>query len=309
MDSVQVQTQLVSGVMSLVGLLLLVVIFALLIFAASKLSGRTLAMILGGGCLFLLLSFFFLGVSRPVVRLGEEVSVGELKIETADGVPVRSTQVTSKSTSELWDKLTEPRIQLDEVEEEAQSDEQKETETKEPATPEWINWTSKRVGNINRQVLVSERFVTEDECYQQLEQRFQAVVQVRLQQLLAGLPGSPYAIPAPGELGIGLHYIMSNICIKAFPETVDTSVGEMKRVHVLMEFDATVDDQLRNSWQRYERLSRLETVGGVAGLALGGLALVFGLLKFDTWTRGYYTKRLLIGVPAAIIVVVLFFIS
>ena len=27
----------------------------------------------------------------------------------------------------------------------------------------------------------------------------------------------------------------------------------------------------------------------------------YGLLKVDTWTKGYYTKRLFLGVPAAII--------
>jgi hypothetical protein len=31
------------------------------------------------------------------------------------------------------------------------------------------------------------------------------------------------------------------------------------------------------------------------------LTLVWGLLKIDTATKGYYTKRLFLGVPAAII--------
>ena len=42
-------------------------------------------------------------------------------------------------------------------------------------------------------------------------------------------------------------------------------------------------------------------VGVGAGSILGFIGLVFGLLKIDTWTKGYYTKRLFIGVPAAII--------
>jgi hypothetical protein len=41
-----------------------------------------------------------------------------------------------------------------------------------------------------------------------------------------------------------------------------------------------------------------------ATLVVGGLALAYGLLKVDTWTRGYYSKRLFVGVPAAIIGVV-----
>jgi hypothetical protein len=42
-------------------------------------------------------------------------------------------------------------------------------------------------------------------------------------------------------------------------------------------------------------------VGAGAGSILGLLGLIYGLLKVDTWTRGYYTKRLFLGVPAAII--------
>ena len=38
-----------------------------------------------------------------------------------------------------------------------------------------------------------------------------------------------------------------------------------------------------------------------AGGVLGLLGLCYGLLKVDTWTKGYYTKRLFLGVPAAII--------
>jgi hypothetical protein len=29
--------------------------------------------------------------------------------------------------------------------------------------------------------------------------------------------------------------------------------------------------------------------------------MAWGLLKIDSWTKGYYTKRLFIGVPAVII--------
>ena len=110
-------------------------------------------------------------------------------------------------------------------------------------------------------------------------------------------------------MGIGLDYIMSEICREEYTETVSSSVGDMKRVHVLMEFDSAIDNHLRAAWQRYERLDRLSSVGGIAGLVLAGLATVFGLLKFDTWTRGYYTKRLLIGVPSAIIAIILLLIT
>jgi hypothetical protein len=42
-------------------------------------------------------------------------------------------------------------------------------------------------------------------------------------------------------------------------------------------------------------------LGVGATSVIGLLGFVFGLLKIDTWTKGYYTKRLFIGVPAMII--------
>ena len=57
----------------------------------------------------------------------------------------------------------------------------------------------------------------------------------------------------------------------------------------------------------YLALEVLNTTGsywaglGAAMVAVGLLGMVYGMLKVDTWTKGYYTKRLFLGVPAAII--------
>ncbi len=285
-----------------------VVLFA--IYVVTKLSNRTLAIILGGGFFLLFLSWF-------AARVYIQHKIASSRV-TAVAVEARSP--SSKTIAEQWDKLTRARIQLDNVatdekatapveEEEAiEAAGQNSPEIDEPAEPPrpaWVDWPPKRVGNVYRQVIVSDRYSTVDECFLDLEDRFQGVVQVRMQSLFAGLPGSPFAIPRPTKMGIGLDYIMSEICREEYTETVSSSVGDMKRVHVLMEFDSAIDNHLRAAWQRYERLDRLSSVGGIAGVVLAGLATVFGLLKFDTWTRGYYTKRLLIGVPSAIIVLVL----
>ena len=49
------------------------------------------------------------------------------------------------------------------------------------------------------------------------------------------------------------------------------------------------------------RSERFAVVGAGAGSVLGLVGLALGLLKVDTWTKGYYSKRLFLGVPAAII--------
>ena len=89
-----------------------------------------------------------------------------------------------------------------------------------------------------------------------------------------------------------------------FVGNVDSSVGEMKQVYVLLEFNNSVDNQLRQAWLNHERASRLQVFGKYAGFAFVGLAAVYGLLRIDTWTKGYYSQQLLWGSAVAIIAVV-----
>ena len=80
-----------------------------------------------------------------------------------------------------------------------------------------------------------------------------------------------------------------------------------------MEFSASDDALLLDRWETYmegfEERRRTDRLAGVAlasSMVVAVLGLAYGLLRIDTWTRGYYTKRLLLGVPAAILVVVVF---
>jgi len=82
------------------------------------------------------------------------------------------------------------------------------------------------------------------------------------------------------------------------------ALGTVYKQYSLMEFNPEFDKELRRAWDNYRRTERFEMVTAGAGSVLGLLGLVFGLLKIDTWTKGYYSKRLFIGVPAAIIGVI-----
>ena len=101
--------------------------------------------------------------------------------------------------------------------------------------------------------------------------------------------------------GITVPFIHQEIAKDQYFETVDRSFGPMKKLYTLIEFTPTVDRQLRQCWDAYQRQERFAVVGAGAGGVLGLLGLCYGLLKVDTWTKGYYTKRLFLGVPAAII--------
>ena len=114
-------------------------------------------------------------------------------------------------------------------------------------------------------------------------------------------------------MGVGIDYLRRELVAKdskagesrEFVDTVDRSFGKMKKLYLQIEFTPEVDRQLRRHWDSYIRQERFSMVGTGAGSVLGLVSLVFALLKIDTWTKGYYTKRLFLGVPAAIIAFVM----
>jgi hypothetical protein len=217
-------------------------------------------------------------------------------------------------SSELWNRFTESRITLDAESAEkpandssTEDEEPKAESESEPAPrPDWVDEPPKLfdVDEVQRVVVASDSWSTEDECRVQLEQRFLEEVKRRLAKQL--VPSDQSSLVEHGSIeatGITLDYIMGNIYQGYFVEIVESSVGAMRKVYVLMEFTTDVDKHLLQSWQGQLRRHRLTSVSLIAGGILAVLATLYGMLQFDTWTRGYYTKRLLWGVPAAIIAV------
>jgi hypothetical protein len=105
------------------------------------------------------------------------------------------------------------------------------------------------------------------------------------------------------EMGIGIDDVRRSIILDQHMASRESprSMGTMYKQYTLVEFTPEFSNELRRASNNYLRKERFEMVGAGAGSVLGLLGLVFGLLKIDTWTKGYYSKRLFIGVPAAII--------
>jgi hypothetical protein len=215
-----------------------------------------------------------------------------------------------------------------------------EAETDKPITrPAWVDELPKRTGNIRREVIATEPYATMDECYQAADIYLLLKTYQRIQEL-AGKPYTDSSLPsltfeggrvladgkivsygrkfpywaderirALDNMGIGTDYIRREIVAKdpkdnearEFIETVPVSFGGMKKLYLQIEFTQAVDRDLKKHWDTRLRTERFAIVGGGAGALLSLLGVVFALLKIDTWTKGYYTKRLFIGVPAAII--------
>lgn len=194
-----------------------------------------------------------------------------------------------------------------------------ETETR----PAWVDEAPKNIGNVRRQVIVAGDFVTLEECTREADRQLLQATFNRLMELsgqsdldrlydvnTAGTPDLYGRVrPNPAEaaalylnrMGIGIDYIRREIAKNEYVGSVERSVGPMKNLYTLVEFTPSVDAELRRRWDEYRRSEQFAVVGTGAGAVLSLIGLAFGLLKVDTWTRGYYTKRLFLGVPAAII--------
>jgi hypothetical protein len=204
--------------------------------------------------------------------------------------------------------------------------------------PAWVDESPKRTGDTRREVIATEEFATVDECYQAVDIYLLLKTYQRLQQLAGRhdvdgpLPSLTFhngIIFANGtviysrggywaddrlrhlnNLGINAEYVRREIVAKdpkknnesrEYVDTVERSFGPMKQLFMQIEFTPSIDRDLQAHWDAYERQERFAMFGVGASSILGLLGCVFAVLKIDTVTKGYYTKRLFLGVPLAIL--------
>lgn len=213
---------------------------------------------------------------------------------------------------------------------EAVSDDTLAGPTKARVRPAWVDQPPKRVGNgVQTEVIVTDLWSSEMECDHKRDMLLIVKVYEHLQRIgLAPELDLEYAVnmrtddffyrdPSRGlvqtpqytqarnylsGLGITLDYARREMAKEEYLEPVDKySVGPMLKLYTLVEFSPQVDREFRKRWESRQRSAAFKTVSFGALSLLGLLGCVFGLLKVDTWTKGYYTKRLFIGVPLAIL--------
>jgi hypothetical protein len=207
-----------------------------------------------------------------------------------------------------------------------------EAESEKPKPrPAWVDEPAKRVGaGVQREVIVTDLWSTEEECERKRDMLLMTKLYEHLQRIglapeldmesavLLRPDGSFFADVSRGfthapeydqarrylsGMGVTLDYARRETAKEEYLEKIDRfSVGPMLKLYTLVEFSPTVDRELRSRWENCHRRARFAIVGVGAGSILGLLSCVFALLKMDTATKGYYTKRLFLGVPLAIIV-------
>ncbi len=219
-----------------------------------------------------------------------------------------------------------------ELKELSPSEFQRSTNEVAAARPAWVDDPPMRRGDSWCEVIATDEYATAEECRRATDIYLLMKAYDHIQTLL----GRPYfaselpsltfhrgTVTADGnvifrsgqptfwhderlqllsKIGIGIDFVRREIVKEQRLVETQRSVGPMLKQYTLVEFTPSVDSELRRRWRSHERQERFAIVGLGAGSVLGLLGLVFGLLKVDTWTKGYYTKRLFIGVPGVIIV-------
>ncbi len=168
--------------------------------------------------------------------------------------------------------------------------------------PDWVLNPPKQIGNVRKFVVTSDPFLTAEECRQDADEKMQNLALNRAAEL-SGAATRRTGAASLADLGLGGDYVRRELCTDEYVDVIDSSVGEMRKTYSLVEFNEAQDTLLIDRARSYSRQEGLLDVTLIGGGVLASVATLFGLLKLDTWTRGYYTKRLFLGVPAAIITV------
>jgi hypothetical protein len=271
-------------------------------------------------------------VANPEDTADKEAMVAAAKSTHADGNS--DDTVNEKRDDEKSERPTDSTEVVEEAADaHSHSHDEPVIEKQEPTTPrpEWVSQQPARVGDAWQEVIVTDEYASEPECRRATDIYLLYKTYERF-QTLSGRPFVDSSLPsitfnkgqvmADGRiiyddgshefwndsrlnqllnLGIGIDYIRREIVDKQHMEQVERSFGPMYKMYTLVKFTPEVDAELRRHWAYYQRQDKFEMVGVGAVAVLGLLGFIYGLLKVDTLTKGYYTKRLFIGVPAAII--------
>lgn len=125
---------------------------------------------------------------------------------------------------------------------------------------------------------------TRQECDAQLPGELQKALD-RYAEKCLGRPAVPRVI-------LPTRYLQQQVVANECEETLDTSVGPMKQIHLLLRFDDQVKKNVLEEHHRGMILVRLWQVGLGLAVILWPMAVIYAYLKIDLATGGVYRGRL-----------------
>jgi len=165
------------------------------------------------------------------------------------------------------------------------------------ARPEWVESRPQRVGDGYQMSITVGPYTSRMECDAHLPAALQAAVEEYLSVYL----GPNWS----GRIRLSADVLQSQLVKDQWEETIQTSVGPMVQLHVLLQFDARFRQTVSTLRDRTIVARRLWLAGTGLGVALAWLALAFAFLRIDEATAGAYRGRLIAGCILAAVVVLL----
>jgi hypothetical protein len=174
----------------------------------------------------------------------------------------------------------------------------KESEPLKPvseARPVWLDQPGGRDGDIYYETVMVERYATAAEAEDALAEELQARTRAYVDRYLGAGASKLFTVPPA--------YIHDRLVRDRYKETVESSVGPMVNAYAQLAFDHRARAQLQRMQRDAQIEHRLLEVAGGAAAVMLVLGAVFGYLKLDTLTRGYYTRRLQLAAGVVILTV------
>lgn len=233
---------------------------------------------------------------EPVVRREETIQLLPLHQESSPPPPVSpphdahaaAPEVTTEHDMEITAEAASPSDESSASPEEA---------TPAPAEltaaprPEWMKEALTPTRDfVERRVIHIERYSTIDE----LQTELPAHLRDAMNEFMA--KNIDYSAPDLVKLPPGYvvdHGILADRWTEVHSPDEHASLGQtMYSLHVLLQFDKNVRNDLQVRYEQAKVGYRLGAFGVGGGLLLSLLATLYGYLKLDTLTKGFYTGRL-----------------
>ncbi|HET6879843.1 MAG TPA: hypothetical protein VFI31_06800 [Pirellulales bacterium] len=281
-------------VLIVVGAVAAVLVVALV---AALFSGRVWAVIAGvlgtlllivGGLLMVGVLLFRARSAQAVATIETEPAV--LTVDVSGGPRSDARPLTQRS-------ITEDPLHSDDQESRADDNS---SELKVPTDaasgpprPAWMDGPLGRVGNVYRTTVKVGPLFSRTECEQQLAPALDQAVKTYADHLLGEGKGR--------YVNLERSFIRNHLVHGEWEERRQTTFDTMIILHELLEFDRDANDAIEGSYKQSVVVGRLGYTAAGGGVVLGLLTILFGYLKLDTLTRGYYTGRLSLTALAAIL--------
>ena len=161
------------------------------------------------------------------------------------------------------------------------------------ARPAWMDEPTGKRGDEFRTIATAGPYATPQECHQKLNDAIRVAITTYVDHHLSNRSGVEIELPS--------SFVHNELVRGEWLEQSEYSFGPMYNLHAHLVFDKTANDAIDRQFHDSQVQGRLASAGAGAGLVLALIGTLFGYLKLDTLTRGYYTGRLRVAAGAAIL--------